>query len=87
MELGVLGSALHLAVLGGIAAYSLRLWRSDSEGPSRLYGAAVAAATLGIGLNALTAVLYNSMVLSYLYFWLAGSVVSAQSSAAAPRSA
>jgi len=37
----------------------------------------VAAAAFGILLNAVTAVVFNSMMLTYVFFWLLGSLATA----------
>jgi hypothetical protein len=39
-------------------------------------GAAIWLATIGLAINGMTAVVFNSITLGWLLFWLAGSVVS-----------
>ena len=39
-------------------------------------GTAVFVTTLGVMLNATTGVVFNALVLSYLYFWFAGALVT-----------
>lgn len=76
VQLGIPGLALFLAVLTGTLAAGVRAWRSGSE-PLRTYGLLVTVTGLGIMWNALTTAVFNSMVLSYAYFWLVGALVTA----------
>lgn len=76
VELGVLGLALHVLVLGGLGAAGLHAWRRAATPAQRSAGLLVAVATLGIALNAWTAVVMNSTLLAYAFYWLAGSVTS-----------
>jgi hypothetical protein len=77
VELGGLGLLLHLAVLAGALAVGFRVFAAVSSGAqSRDYGVLLAVTTLGIALNAVTAVVFNSMMLAYPFFWLAGSVAT-----------
>ena len=48
------------------------------RGPKRfqLTKSSTAANTIGVLLNATTGVVFNALVLSYLYFWFAGAVVT-----------
>jgi hypothetical protein len=50
-------------------------------------GTVVLFTTIGIMLNATTGVVFNALVLSYLYFWFAGAIVtvSQQEFARAPQ--
>ena len=76
VELGVLGLGLHLATLVGaliVGVTGARGGRLDQAD----YGIVVTATAGGILLNAVTAGVFNSMVLSYTFFWLLGSLVSA----------
>ena len=76
VELGVLGFLLHVAVLAGALGSGIRAWFSGPSAPARATGLLLVAATLGIALNAVTAVVFNSPMVAYLFFWLAGSVTS-----------
>jgi len=80
VELGVLGLALHVVVLGGLCAAGLRVWRRAAAPAQRNAGLLVGLTTLGIALNALTAVVLNSTLLAYVFFWLAGAVTSVAAS-------
>lgn len=76
VELGVLGLALHVLVLGGLGAVGFHAWRRAATPAQRNTGLLVAVATLGIALNALTSVVMNSTLLAYTFYWLAGAVTS-----------
>ena len=79
VELGALGLVLHVAILAGALAAGVRAWsaaRGQPVGWGGTYGLLLAVTVLGIGLNAVTAVVFNSMMLAYLFYWLAGSVTT-----------
>jgi hypothetical protein len=76
VELGVLGFVLHVLVLAGIALYAYALIRRASTKSESALGYVVLMATAGVCVNGLTAVIYNSNVLSYLFFWLSGTAVA-----------
>ena len=63
-------------VIGGLCATGFRAWRAPAPEAVRSVGLLVAVAALGMGLNALTAVVGNSTMLTYTFYWLAGSVTS-----------
>lgn len=77
LEMGILGVGLHLATMGGAVVTG---WRAASEGRGSTadYGVLVCATALGILANAMTAVVFNSMMLTYVFFWLLGSLVTAR---------
>jgi hypothetical protein len=76
VEMGILGVGLHLATMGGAVVAGIRGARSG-QGVTADYGIVVAATALGILFNAITAVIFNSMMLTYVFFWLLGSLVTA----------
>jgi hypothetical protein len=76
VELGIQGLAALLAIFTGILATSFKLARYGSTHNRRLMGTVVLFTTIGIMLNATTGVVFNALVLSYLYFWFAGAVVT-----------
>ncbi len=76
VELGIQGLALLLAVFAGILATSWKVARYASTHNRRLLGTVVLFTTIGVMLNATTGVVFNALVLSYLYFWFAGAVVT-----------
>ena len=77
VQLGVLGLALYVLMMGGLCAVGFRAWRMARHWPLRASGLLVATAALGMAVNALTAVVTNSVILAYTFYWLAGSVTSA----------
>lgn len=76
VELGVLGLGLHVATLAAAVGAGVKGLR-DSKDVRADYGAVVALAALGIMLNAVTAVVFNNMMLTYVFFWLLGSLATA----------
>jgi len=76
VELGVMGLLLHVGVLAAAVTSGVRAWRAAPETPAGAAGLLLVAATLGIALNAITAVVFNSPMLVYLFLWLAGSVTT-----------
>jgi O-antigen ligase len=75
VELGLVGLILHLAVFVAIIGASWHLFKNQDR-TTRSFGMLLLLATLGIMINAWTAVVFNSMVLAYLYFWLAGAAIT-----------
>jgi hypothetical protein len=76
VELGIQGLAAFLAIFAGILGASFKLARYGSTHNRRLMGTVVLFTTIGVMLNAATGVVFNALVLSYLYFWFAGAVVT-----------
>jgi hypothetical protein len=86
VELGAEGLIAHLAIYLGIGIASFKVARGASTEMRRLLGTVVLFTTVGVMINAVTGVVFNALVLSYLYFWFAGAVVTvAQREAAAKR--
>ena len=76
LELGIAGLSLHAAILIGILTAGFRAFRSGLSENGRSCGLLVAVTALGIMFNAMTAAVMNSMMLAYVFLWLAGSVVT-----------
>jgi len=76
VELGGQGLFALLAIFTGVLGASFKLARHGSTHSRRLMGTVVLFTTIGIMLNATTGVVFNALVLSYLYFWFAGAVVT-----------
>jgi hypothetical protein len=49
-----------------------------------MLGLVVLLTTVGVMINALTGVVFNALVLSYLYFWFAGVIVTIAQQERAP---
>jgi hypothetical protein len=87
VELGIEGLLAFLAIMGGILVTSYKLATRASTHTRRVFGNVVLFTTIGVLLNATTGVVFNALVLSYLYFWFAGAAVTvAQREFAARRS-
>ena len=87
VELGIQGLVALMAIFVGVLAASYKVARYASTHARRLMGTVVLFTTIGIMLNATTGVVFNALVLSYLYFWFAGAIVtvSQQEFARAPQ--
>ena len=75
VELGVLGLGLHLATLVGAVLIGVQHVREGDDLRSA-YGFVVAAAAVGILFNAVTAGVFNSTLLTCVFFWLLGSLAT-----------
>jgi hypothetical protein len=84
VELGVEGLIAHIAIYLGIGFASLKVARYGSTQMRRVLGTVVLVATVGVMLNAATAVVFNALTLSYLYFWFAGTIVTIAQQETAP---
>ena len=76
VELGLQGFVALLAVFTGILATSYRVAVRASTQTVRLMGIVVFVTTIGVMINATTGVVFNALVLSYFYFWFAGTIVT-----------
>lgn len=76
VELGAEGLIAHLAIYLGIGITSFKVARYGSTQYRRLLGTVVLITTVGVMINAVTGVVFNALVLSYLYFWFAGAIVT-----------
>lgn len=85
VELGVEGLIAHVAVFVGIGLASLKVARRGSTPTRRLLGTVVLVTTVGVMINATTGVVFNALVLAYLYFWFAGAIVTIAQKESAPR--
>jgi hypothetical protein len=75
-QLGVAGLIAIVGVLGSILVSAWTAFRRCDDEHSRRFGAVILLATLGILINASTSSVFSSTLLAYLYFWLAGAVVT-----------
>lgn len=76
VELGIPGLILHLGIFAAIVAAAARVIRVLPDGVERTLAVVVIVATFGILINAMTSSVFNSLPLAYLYFWLAGAIVT-----------
>jgi len=87
VELGIEGLIAHLAIYAGFLITSFKVAKSASTLNRRLMGTVVLFTTVGVMINATTGVVFNALVLSYLYFWFAGVVVTISQQEAVPKAA
>ncbi len=80
VEMGVAGLLLLILVLYSIGQTGLTLFRSAQDESRRRMGIVLWLATVGIAINGITAVVFNSITLGWMYFWIAGSGVTAAQS-------
>ena len=76
VEMGIEGLIAHLLIFIGILLTSFKVAHSALTLNRRLLGTIVFFTTIGVMINAMTGVVFNAPMLSYLYFWFAGAVVS-----------
>ena len=76
VELGVLGLGFLLLALTTIARSGMRLYRHGASVTEQRMGMTLWLATIGIALNGMTAVVFSSITLGWLFFWLAGAAVT-----------
>lgn len=80
VEMGVVGLLLLILVLYSIGQTGLTLFRSAQDESSQRMGIVLWLASVGIAINGITAVVFNSITLGWIYFWIAGSGVTAAQS-------
>ncbi|HZF74007.1 MAG TPA: O-antigen ligase family protein [Gemmatimonadaceae bacterium] len=85
VELGIVGLGLHLAILAGAITTGANAWSRARLQPVRDTGLLVALTALGIAMNAWTAGVFNATLLTYVFFWLLGSVSTASAEPAHAR--
>lgn len=76
VEMGVAGLAFFMLILGSIGASAMRLYRHGSNLAQQRMGITLWLAVVGIAINGVTAVVFNSIALGWIFFWLAGAVVT-----------
>ncbi|MEO7502874.1 MAG: O-antigen ligase family protein [Gemmatimonadaceae bacterium] len=76
VELGLIALAFLVLLFIAIAKSALRTYRQGATHAERRMGIALFLATVGIAINGITAVVFNSIALGWLFFWLAGAVVT-----------
>ena len=84
VELGFQGLVALIAIFIGFGITSFRVALHGSTTYRRMLGLVVLLTTVGVMINALTGVVFNALVLSYLYFWFAGVIVTIAQQERAP---
>jgi hypothetical protein len=76
VQMGFLGFLLLVLALGSITGHAINLLhRAQNETQERM-GVAIWLATIGLMINGMTAVVFSSITFGWLFFWLAGSIVT-----------
>ena len=86
VEMGVAGVGLLILALGSIMGHAMNLLRNGTTEAERRMGTALWLAAIGLAINGMTAVVFNSITLGWLFFWLAGAVVTRSQQARASES-
>jgi len=76
VEMGVAGLALFVATLAAIGSSAMKLYRYGTTPAQQRMGVTLWLAAVGIAINGITAVVFNSITLGWLFFWLAGAAVT-----------
>ena len=76
VEMGIVGITLFVAILCSIGSSAMRLYRHGTTLAEQRMGMTLWLAAVGIAINGITAVVFNSITLGWLFFWLAGAVVT-----------
>ncbi len=84
VEMGIAGVLLLVLALGSIMGHALNLLRNGITEQERRMGTAIWLAAIGLAINGMTAVVFNSITLGWLFFWLAGAVVTRSQRVAVP---
>ena len=84
VEMGVAGIAFFVLIIGSIGASAMRLYRHGSNLAQERMGITIWLAVIGIAINGITAVVFNSIALGWIFFWLAGAVVTVSERNMAP---
>ena len=84
VEMGLAGVLLLVLTIGSIMGHSMNLLRNGTTEAERRMGTAILLAAIGLAINGMTAVVFNSITLGWLFFWLAGAVVTRSQLVTAP---
>lgn len=77
IEMGVIGLLLLILVLYSIGQTGFKLFQYAEDDARRRMGIVIWLTSIGIAINGVTAVVFNSITLGWLFFWIAGAGVSA----------
>jgi hypothetical protein len=76
VEMGLFGVLFFIFTLGGIIGHAYNLFRNGVTDTQRRMGTIIWLAAIGLAINGMTAVVFNAITLGWLFFWLAGAVVT-----------
>jgi len=82
VEMGIAGLTFFVLVLVSIATTGMRLYRKGRNLSEQRLGMTLWLATIGIAINGITAVVFNSISLGWIFFWLAGAAATAECASA-----
>ncbi|MEP6506613.1 MAG: O-antigen ligase family protein [Gemmatimonadales bacterium] len=80
VEMGALGLSLLVLSLVAIGRTGFQLYRRGVSMAQQRMGITLWLAAIGIAINGITAVVFSSITLGWLFFWLAGAAVTAAQS-------
>jgi hypothetical protein len=83
VEMGYAGLIFFAMTLATIGNSALKLFRRGKSLAEQRLGITVWLAVIGIAINGVSTVAFNSITLGWLFFWLAGSMVTASEERAA----
>jgi O-antigen ligase len=84
VQMGILGVGLLVLALCSITGHALNLFHRAGNETQRRMGAAIWLATIGLMINGMTAVVFSSITFGWLFFWLAGAVVTMSQKVTSP---
>jgi len=76
VQMGLVGFMLLVLALGSITGDALNLFHRAQSAAQERMGATIWLATIGLMINGMTAVVFSSITFGWLFFWLAGAVVT-----------
>ena len=76
VQLGLAGLVALVTIFAGIGGRAWRLAWESADDSLRQFGIVVFLATAGIIVNGLTSTVFSSNVLAYVFFWMAGALVT-----------
>jgi O-antigen ligase len=76
VQMGLAGVLLLVLALGAITGHALNLFQRAENETQRRIAATIWLATIGLFVNGMTAVVFSSITFGWLFFWLAGAVVT-----------
>jgi len=83
VEMGVAGLLFFLMTLATIGNSALKLFKYGASLAEQRLGITIWLATIGIAINGISTVAFNSITLGWLFFWLAGAAVTVSEQRAA----
>ena len=76
IQMGLAGFLLLVLALGSITGHAINLFHWAQNETQERMGAVIWLAAIGLMINGMTAVVFSSITFGWLFFWLAGSVVT-----------